>query len=248
MICHQYLIRAQAALEPDEDVKRELARDFTHTSWREIDYETARPLVMRYEWLRSMGSARWCVGLYFGEFLAGVAAFGATAGTRTAESVAGIENANRVCTLVRGCCVHWAHPHSASWFIPRACRYMADNHGKNIFVAYADERGGEIGTIYSAINAIYTGLTQPAQQFQTPDGRTHDGRQVSGLARDRRGGTLRYRHSRQTQKLLLLEKGAEFVPGAAKHRYVLIAGNDTVRKQLHKALKWPSLPYPKRAV
>ncbi len=247
MICHQYLIRAQAAPEPNEDVKRELARDFSRASVREIDYETAQPLVMRYEWLQTM-SGRWFVGLYFGEFLAGVEAFGFTAGTRVAESVAGIENAHRVCELVRGLCLPWAHPHSASWFIPRACRLMAEKYGKNFFVMYADQRGGEIGTIYSAINAIYTGRTQPAQQFRTPDGRTHDARQVSGLARDRRGGTLKYRHSRQTQKLLLLEEGAEFVPGTAKHRFVLISGSPTVRKRLRKALKWPSLQHPKRAM
>ena len=178
--------------------------------------------------------------------MAGVEGFGATSGTRVAESVAGIENANRVCELVRGLCLPWAHPHSASWFIPKACRLMADKYAWNFVVMYADERGGEYGTIYSSINAIYTGKTSPAQQYKTRDGRVHDSRQVSGLSRDRRGGVLNYRHSRSTQKLLLLEDGAEFLPGTAKHRFVLISGSPTTRKRLRKALKWPSLPYPKR--
>lgn len=190
MKCHQRIIREQAAPEPDENIKRELARTFDHASVREIDYETAKPLILKYEFLRSMGSARWFVGLYFGEHLAGVEGFGATAGTRVAESVAGVENASRVCELVRGCCKHWAHPHSASWLISRACQMMAEKYGKNLVIAYADERGGEIGTIYSSVNAIYTGRTNPAQQFKTPDGKVHDSRQVSGLARDRRGGVL----------------------------------------------------------
>ena len=246
MKCYQRIIRETAPPEPDEHIKRELARSFANASFREIDYETAKPLVMQYEWLKTM-SGRWFVGLYFGEHLAGVECFGATGGSRVNESVAGIENSNRVCELVRGLCLPWSHPHSASWFIPKACKMMAEKYGRNIVVMYADERGGEYGTIYSSINAIYTGKTSPAQQYRTPDGKVHDSRQVSGLARDRRGGTLTYKHSRQTQKLLLLEQGAEFVPGAAKHRFVLISGNRRERVRLRKALKWPQLPfYPKR--
>ena len=247
MKAYQRMIRETAPPEPDEEIKRELTRSFDSASFREISYETAKPLILKYEYLRSMGSARKFVGLFFGEHLAGVEGFGATSGTRVCESVAGIENANRVCELVRGLCLPWAHPNSASWFIPKACRLMADNYGWNFVVMYADERGGEYGTIYSAINAIYTGKTSPAQQFITRDGKTYDSRQVSGLARDRRGGTLKYRHSRQAQKLLLLEDGAEFQPGTAKHRFVLISGSPITRKRLRKALKWPQLPlYPKR--
>jgi hypothetical protein len=216
---------------------------------REIDYKTAKPLVMQYEWLHSMGSGRWFWGLYFGDYLAGVAVFGTSAGTQVAESVAGIENANRVCELVRGLCLPWAHPHSASWLIPRACKLMAEQYGKNIFVAYADERGGEVGQIYSSLNWIYTGLTQAAQQFVL-DGKTRDSRQVSNLARDgrvhRKGETQKYRRTRAEQRQLLLEQGAVFIPGTPKHRFVNIYGSPQMLKGLRKALKLPSLPYPKR--
>ena len=246
MKAHQRTIREQAPPEPDEDVKRELARSFEHATVREVDYQTAKPHILRYEWLGTMGASRWFFALYFGEHIAGIAAFGATAGTRTTESVAGVENANRVCTLVRGCCLPWAHPHSASWFIPRASRLMAERYGKNIVVAYSDERAGEVGTVYQATNWIYAGRSNPSQQFRTPNGRVHDGRQVSGLARDRRGGTLRYHRTRSAQKMLLIEQGAEFQSGYPKHRYVHIAGSPRTVKRLRRALKWPSLPYPKR--
>ena len=197
---YQRIIREQAPPEPDEVVKRELARSFDHASVRETDYETAKPLILQYEWLGTMGSARKWVALYFGDDIAGVARSGATSGTRTAESVAGVENANRVCTLVRGCCLPWAHPNSASWFIPQACEMMAEKYGWNIVVAYSDERAGEIGTGYQATNWIYAGRSNPVQQFRMQDGRVHDSRQVSGLTRDRRGGTLKYHRSRLAKR------------------------------------------------
>jgi hypothetical protein len=249
MKCHQRIIRETAEPEPDEDIKRELAKDFTRASVREIDYATAKPLVMRYEWLRSTGAARKWVGLFFGDHLAGVEGFGATAGNRVAESIAGVENASRVCELVRGLCLPWSHPHSASWFIPRACHLMDEKYGWNLFVAYATESAGEYGQIYSCLNWIYTGLTQPSQQFVL-NGRVHDSRQISGLARDRRGHRegepMKYRRSRAEQKALLVEQGAVFLPGVPKHRFVGIYGSPATVKRLSKAMKWPSLPYPKR--
>lgn len=249
MKAYQRIIRETAPPEQDEGVKRELAKDFTRASVREIDYATAKPLVMRYEWLRSMGSARWCFGLYVGEHLGGVCCFGATAGTRVAESVAGSENAHTVCTLVRGCCFPWTPKNSASYLISEACKQMSKNYAKHLFVAYGTEEAGELGQIYSSLNWTYTGTTQPAQQFVL-NGRLHDSRQVSGLARDRRdhreGEPMRYWRSRSEQKLLLLEQGALFVPGFAKHRYIGVYGSPGTVKRLKKALKLPSLPFPRR--
>jgi hypothetical protein len=116
-------------------------------------------------------------------------------------------------------------------------------------VAYADERAAEVGQIYSALNWIYTGTTQPSQQFVL-DGKVHDCRQVSGLTRDRRGHRegepMRYRRSRSEQKVLLLEQGALFFSGTAKHRFVGIYGPPATVKRLKKALKLPSLPFLRR--
>jgi hypothetical protein len=126
MKAHQRIIRENAPPEPEEDAKRALAQDFTHAAVREIDYATAKELILRYEWLRSMGSTRWSFAAYFGQFVGGVCCFGMTGGSRVAESVAGIENANRVCTLVRGCCLPRTPSGSASYLIRRACRMMAE--------------------------------------------------------------------------------------------------------------------------
>jgi hypothetical protein len=122
---YQRIIRETAPPEPDEEIKRALAQDFSNASVREIPYALAKPLVMQHEWLHSMGSARWCWGLFFGEHLGGVEGFGSTVGTHTFESIAGIENAPLVCTLVRGCCLPWTPTGSASYLISGACQGMA---------------------------------------------------------------------------------------------------------------------------
>lgn len=248
MKCHQRLIRESTPPEPDEDIKRALAKDFTHASVREIDYTTAKPLILKHEYLGTMGSPRWMIGLYFGECLAGVESFGTSAGTRVNEAVAGIENAKYVCELIRGCCLPWTPKDCPSWFISRACRFMADKYDKHLFVAYADERAAEVGQIYSALGWTYTGYTQASQQFVL-NGKTRDCRQIQNLARDGRAKTgeqQRYRRSRAEQWALLESQGAYLVPGVAKHRFVGVYGSDTERKRLREAMKLPSLPYPKR--
>jgi hypothetical protein len=118
---------------------------------------------------------------------------------------------------------------------------------KPIIVAYSDPAGGEVGTIYSAVNFIYTGTTGGTEVFITPDGKRHNTRQIHGLTRDRRNGGLRYIRSRAEQKQLLIKQGCKFEKVGGKHRYVHFAGDKRTRKPLRIALRWKVQPsYPKR--
>ena len=140
-VAHQCQIRDQHALEVDpllEDKKR-LASSLKNAWVREISRAEAETIILKYEWLKSMGTTDYQFGLYFGEHLAGVVCFGRTAGTKTAESVCGKEHAHLVKTLNRGACVHWAHPHAASFLISHACRLMADK-GFHILLLTATKR------------------------------------------------------------------------------------------------------------
>jgi hypothetical protein len=244
---HQRLIREQMATQPEGDLdeKKRLATDFKNATVREITYDEAKNVIMANEWLGNMGTTEWTYGLFFGKYLAGVACFGSTAGTNVAASICGAEHQHEVITICRGACLFWAHPHSASFLVSAACREMTKK-GYHIFVSFSDPNANEIGTIYSALNHFYCGSTQPTEQFRTPDGKVHDSRQVSGLARDRTGGTLKYKRSRAEQKKILLEQGCEFFEGTPKHRYVGIYGDRRTKRILKAALRWPVLPYPKR--
>jgi hypothetical protein len=119
-------------------------------------------------------------------------------------------------------------------------------YNKHLFVAYATEEAGEVGTIYSALGWTYTGRTNPSQVFSL-NGRIYGSKQVSNMARDfreRKGEPTKFLRSRAEQKQLLIEQGAMFHPGFSKHRYVGVYGpSPTV---FYKALKLPSLPHPRR--
>jgi hypothetical protein len=248
MKAHQRLVRELRAKLPDPLLKekRKLARDFSQARVEQISYDVATNVILRNEYLGSMGSASHCFGLYFGEYLASVVCFGSTAGTKVAESVCGTDNKDKVTVLVRGATEHWAHKHSASYLIPRACDLMAAK-GKPIIVAYADPAGGEVGTIYQSCNFLYTGMTNGTEVFITPDGKRHNTRQIHGLTRDRRNGKLNYTRTRAEQKQLLIEQGCTFEKEGGKHRYVFFGGDKRTRKPLRKALKWEVLPHPRRS-
>jgi hypothetical protein len=246
--CHQRVIRDHMAQQTDPLLaeKQILASDFKKAFVREITFAEARNLILTNEWLGNMGTTEFSFGLYFGEHLAGVACFGRTAGTQVATSICGSEHAQRVATLCRGACVHWAHPHSASFLINAACREMTKK-GYNIFVAYSDPEAGEIGTVYQASNWLYCGTTNPTEKFRTPSGEVKDARLVSAYSRDRTGGTLKYKRTRAEQKQILTEEGCEFFKdGGRKHRYVGIYGDRRIKRVLRRALRWEVLPYPKR--
>ena len=246
--CHQRAIRERMAEQPEPELeeKRRLAADFRNAIVREISYDEARNVILANEWLGNMGTTEFSFGLFFGEHLAGVACFGRTAGTQVAGSICGAEHAQRVATLCRGACVHWAHPHSASFLINAACREMTKK-GYNVFVAYSDPAAGEIGTVYQASNWLYCGTTNATEKFRTPSGEVKDARLVSAYSRDRSGGTLKYKRTRTEQKQLLKEEGCEFFKdGGRKHRYVGIYGDRRIKRILRRASKWDVLPYPKR--
>jgi hypothetical protein len=262
---HQRLIREQHAAEVDPviDEKRALAQSLSNASVREIDRSTAKEVILKYEWLGTMGTTDFQFGLYFGEYLAGVVCFGRTAGTKTAESICGKPYKHRVKVLNRGACVHWAHPHSASFLIAKACRLMAEK-GFNIFVAYSDTEAGEIGTVYQATNWLYCGMTNSASSMFVWSGKPTDEEFKDGIARDERciqhstrmrssikGGTTgigayRTKCSRRERRRQLVAEGFVFYKTSPKHRYVNIVGDRDTVAVLRGVLRWETCAYPKR--
>ena len=74
------------------------------------------------------------------------------------RDLCGPEHRDLTISLARGACVHWAHPHAASFLIPEACKLAAKAFGWRVFNAYADSTAGEIGTVYQAVNWLYLGV------------------------------------------------------------------------------------------
>lgn len=256
----QRVIRERMAEQPDPLLaeKTALAADFKNATVREISLAEARNLIVANEWLGNLGSVEHAWGLFFGKFLAGVVCFGSTAGTKVRSSVCGAEHADKVVTLVRGCCLPFADPirissdgrthggSAASFLISAACRQMVKK-GYNIFVAYADPKANERGTIYQSLGWSFCSFTNPTEKFRRPDGKVFDSRNVHLLTRDRRFGKLRYKRTRAEQKQLLISEGCEFFKDdQRKLRYVGIYGDRRTKRILRASVRWEVLPYLKR--
>ena len=246
---HQRLVREQRAKLPDPllEEKLKLAADFSKASVREITYDEAKNVIYANEYLGTMpGGVIACYGLFFGEYLGAVEVFGSTAGTKV-NQLCGPEHTDKVAVQVRGATEHWAHKNSGSHLISRACDLMATKHGKNIFVAYSDPAGGEVGQIYAAANFNYCGMIKGTEVFITPDGKRHNTRAIHGMTRDRRNGELNYKRTRAEQKKLLIEEGCKFQRVGGKHKWVHFAGDKRTRRMLRKALRWSVLAeHPRR--
>jgi hypothetical protein len=258
---HRRKIRESHATLPDPLLaeKQALASSLSNATVTEITYQEAKKVILKYEWLHSMGTTDFSFGLYFGEHLAGVVCFGRTAGTKSAASVCGPEYTHKVKTLCRGACVHWAHPHSASFLISRACRLMSEK-GFHIFVAYSDAEAGEVGTVYQATNWLHCEPTkQGSSQFVWPgkkgegfkDGELRDERLISAATRirefaDHGIAPYRIKCTRRELREQMVEEGFLFFKSTPKRRYVTFCGDKRLERELRAALRWKVLPYPKR--
>jgi hypothetical protein len=194
-------------------------------------YNQARSVIDKYEWLGTMAQrTTHTLGLFFQDELAGVVCFAIPPTPQAAMGVAGEQYADKVKTLARGACVWWAHPHSASKLIAGAVRWMSEYTPFRFFVAYSDQRAGEIGTVYQATNWLYTGETAGDTEYFI-DGDWKSGRSARHKSYERRGIDYKQMPSRK---------------GNPKHRYVFIGGNKREQKKFREVLRYDVLPYPKR--
>ncbi len=270
--------------EPDEHLKREAASSFANAFIRDITFEEAKTVILKYEYLKNkMGTTQYALGLFFRhpvtgvEYLAGVECFGRTSGSNTFSSICGREHEKQAIALVRGACVHWAPNHSASWFINRACEQMV-KLGFNIFIAYADRQANEIGTVYQASRWDYIGRGGIPTILVRAD-REIDSKIVATMVKDRGHGLpgkdaavedhlkwidrmraegrivkgkIPYEYvekmTRGEARAKLITEGVIFKRGIAKHRYIHFSGDRRTVRELRKALKFETLPYPKRVL
>jgi len=217
-VAWQRLIRDRAALQDPRPVLASLRGCRVEPVTR----AEARPIILRYEWLGTMGTCCAWYGLRSPEGdLLGVVGFSRSNPARDLSRLG-----SAVC-LQRGACVHWAPKNAGSFLIRHAVRLAHREHGWRIFYGYADPEAGEVGTIYQALGWTYTGRGagrtrgRARDQFIRPDGRRVDER-------------LLRRHGLKLGDVL----GWKRVRVAPKHRYIWVEGGTS---------HLPNLPYPKRS-
>ncbi len=209
-----------------------------HARLARLTKPLAASFMARHEHLGNLGLGVWHWGLAYCEQVAGVVSYGTTCFSQQRSWLGQIAAAasTRLIQLCRGGCAPWAPRGAASFLISKANRAMAQLLGPVVIVAYATPEMGEVGTIYQACNAIYTGMTNPKSQANYLVG----GKIISGWKVRKQYGT------RDRAKLSLLIPDLEVIPLRPRHRYVMVAGSLTVARQIRRSLESHSLPYPKR--
>lgn len=201
-----------------------------------IDQGLAGDFIKRYEWMGTIGSSIRSFGLFAEGHLVAVVGFGPARAPNAYSRMLGQDLARSVIQLCRGAsspqCPKWG----PSRLISHALKHPLLAQKYKIAVAFADPEAGEIGTIYQACNAIYSGLTD---SHRTPQyiicGETLDPRRV----------VARY-GSRARSHLLTVDAKYRSVPIPAKHRYFLAIGGGRARAGVLRELSRLALPYPKR--
>ncbi len=152
---------------PHLDVKRAEVRP---VSWR-----LAEQIILKYEWLGTMGRTSMHFGIFFGSYCAGVCCVATSAGLAGmyVHREFGIE-ASELLALARGACVHWAPSGTNSKLVSWTCRLLSKEKRGKIVIAYSDTDAGEIGTIYQACNWVYIGRGAAVAQYVAPNGRIYD--------------------------------------------------------------------------
>lgn len=203
----------------------------------QVTAEEAKAVILKYEWLGTMGRAVACYGLHTsnGELI-GVAVFGWPSAVESRD-ICGRDNRHLAVCLERGACVHFAPKNAASYLIASAVKRAAQDHGWRIFYAYADPEAGEIGTVYQACNWLYIGQGvgrtpgRLREDWRLPDGRILSSR------------SLRHRKLKRPEAIAL---GWEPIYRHPKHKYVHFEGTRQERRELLAALRYPVARYPKR--
>lgn len=115
---------------------------------------------------------------------------------------------------------------------------MRGQIGPFIAVAYANESLGEIGTIYQAAGATYTGLTVPKGQANY----LVHGRWLTAWQVRKRYGT------RDRIRLIKVDPDLQVRLLRPKHRYVFVSAAKIQKSKILGKLTRRGLPYPRRPV
>lgn len=199
---------------------------------RAISYREAMDMVVEHHYLHRKASAMFCFGLFdIAGAHVGTVVFGKPASPAVCKGLCGVEESGNVLELTRLWIADVTPKNAESYLIGGAISMLPTSF--DVLVSYAEIGAGHIGIVYQATNWLYTGMSDKHVEWRL-DGKTgthsrhifdeHGG--VNG-AKEFYGARLE-RHERPR-----------------KHRYVMLRGSKTRKRELRAKLRYPVLPYPK---
>lgn len=170
-----------------------------HYEVAEIGHGEAKSFVEQNHYAHSMPAARWCFGLFWGGLLVGVTVFSVPTNDRTITSVlpgAALESVE----LGRLVLLDLVPANGESFFVAR-CFDLLRREGLVGVVSFSDPEPrttavgatifrGHAGTVYQALNAVFTGRGTARTLRLLPDGGVFSARSAQKIRAGERG--LRY--------------------------------------------------------
>lgn len=190
----------------------------------------AHPLILKVHYAHRIPSISHAFGLFLAGELVGVITYGTSPSSTLAKGLCGAGWANKVLELNRLVLLN-NRAHEASRLVGSSLRMLPK---PSIVVSFADTRQGHDGVVYQATNFLYTGLSA---KFSDP--------KVKGLEHQHHAT---YAHG-MTNAEVIEKYGAEnvyFEERSRKHRYVYFVGTTGQKKAMRAALRYGTLPYPKK--
>lgn len=237
MKCHQRVIREKLieSVPPIELIK-------ANAQVKLITRAEAEAVILKYEWLGTMPAATaLAVGLYFGDYLAGVECF-------TCSKAGGTYSLGKrpaIC-LARGACVSWSPVWAGSFLVRKALAFV-DADKFDFVVAYSDTEAGEIGTVYQAAGWLCTGSTTNSYWLD-PSGKRFDRCVHRNRAREYKDGKLLPVTKHLEIKEELIRQGWRLIRnGATRYRYAEALGTGRIYRERRRYLESIAVPFPKRA-
>jgi hypothetical protein len=170
-------------------------------------------------------------GLFDGFTMIGCIIFGKPANKNLCWGVCGREESDKVLELTRLWILDGTPKNTESFLIGNSLKLLPPEY--EILVSYAEVSAGHVGTIYQATNWIYTGLSDRHVEWRLEGEESKHARHLF-----KEHGGIKGAKEFYGDRLQKLERGR-------KHRYVMLRGNKTRKKELLKKLRYPVSSYPK---
>jgi len=203
-----------------------------------INKNDASNFMAEFELMGSIGLGVWHYGLVYDDEIISAVSYGTLCSGNHRGFLSDIcKNLKCKCIqLCRGGTKLNAPKNSASKLICSANSLLRDEMGNIIIVAYADPEWREIGDVYQASNALYTGVTNPKGQSNY----IINNEFLTGWQVYKKFGT------RCMSNLKDIDPNVKKYPLAPKHRYLFVCGDKRFKKEGISVLTEHSLEYPKR--
>lgn len=204
---------------------------------RRIEPKETHWFLLNIHYAKRLPSISYAYGLVRNGELVGVITYGKPPSKTLCEGVCGVEYSPIVLELNR-LCLRDNKPNEASRLVGKSLALLPR---PSVVVSFADSAQDHTGYIYQATNFLYTGLSTKRNEWAVKGMEHLHSKTLSGMFRGELDG------KRPIERIKEMY-GDDFYyrERSRKHRYIMILGNKTEKKQLVKALRYPLLPYPKK--